>query len=137
MSAPIRAQDEFVGVSLRLNVRASVYAPRTESAQVFAGEPIELTVTVINNTKRSVTMGNAGRHWSEELSVLVQPEGRVVVIPVGATKAAPQGTCGGPLSVGSLSITARRKWPGRHRAVSRNGGNQPVYSQPARTSADW
>jgi hypothetical protein len=69
-STAIAGNDEFVALGARFAVRELVYGRPTAGVRTaFAGEPIEVVVTVVNNTSQAVVAGREGRHWSEDLSV--------------------------------------------------------------------
>jgi hypothetical protein len=69
-SAAANGQDEFVGISARIAVRTSVYsgAPN-DIPTVFVGEPVEIILTLHNNTRQIVQVGQGGRDWLDQLVV--------------------------------------------------------------------
>jgi hypothetical protein len=69
-SSASAGEDEFVGFGGHVAVRTSSYGTRSYDVQtVFVGEPVEVVLTVRNNTRQTVEIGQAASDWLETVRV--------------------------------------------------------------------
>jgi hypothetical protein len=55
-SSASAGQDEFVGFGGYLAVRTSSYSVKSDVPTVFVGEPVEVVLTVHNNTRQALEL---------------------------------------------------------------------------------
>jgi hypothetical protein len=68
-SSAYAGQDEFVGFGGYLAVRTSSYSVKSDVPTVFVGEPVEVVLTVHNNTRQALEIGRAGTDWLDTVLV--------------------------------------------------------------------
>jgi hypothetical protein len=62
--------DEFVGLGSHMRVRTLLYSDGPlPTATIFLGEPVELVLTLRNNTKQPVVAGVGGRNWRDGVAI--------------------------------------------------------------------